>query len=191
MAKPTTPKPPAEVRAILARLQRDIVKLGNIVDAAEGEPGHDWTFEDLARLFAVLDRSGSHHAGLTQQLAAVRDQVKTRAAKSYPRGEAMAVVPGAGVLDLCSVGAKDRWEGVSLVNRIAAQVAEDVAVNPATGEIAPPSHIGHSVAAAIIDVAGLDTASATFRKSTLIKHKLVADDYCERIPGRLSVRFTD
>ena len=178
---------PSEARKILRRLQRDIVALDRLMEC---DSGIEFCFEDLARIYNALDRSGDHCPGLTQQLAAVRDRFREGAAAQYPRGEGAVVVDGAGVLELCSVGAKDVWEGPLLVKTIAARLADE-ATDRETGEIMPPGVLAEKVATAIIDVAGLDTKSQTFRKGKVTSYGLLPGDYVERESGRLSVRFTD
>lgn len=178
---------PSEARKILRRLQRDIVALDRLMEC---DSGVAFGFDDLARIYNALDRAGDHCPGLTQQLAAVRERYRESAARLYPRGEDRVVVDGAGVLELCSVGAKDVWDGPLLVKTLAARCADE-ATDRATGEIMPPAVLAEKVAGVIIDVAGLDTKSQTFRKGKVTSYGLLPGNYVEREAGRLSVRFTD
>lgn len=184
-------RPPEDARRILIRLQRDIAKLGALVDDVAAEvPETPWSFSDWALVLNALDRSGDHVPGLTQQLATVRDAVKHQAAKSYPRGEPNAVVEGAGVLELCSAGAKDVWAGPLLVRTLAARCADE-GFDRTTGEALPPGVLAEKVAETIIDVAGLDTASQTFRKGKVTSYGLVPGEFYERSNGTLSIKWAD
>lgn len=190
MSRNGAPRPPEDARRVLSRLQRDIAKLGVLVDAAEDEPGADWSFNDLAVIFAALDRAGDHFPGLTQQLAAVRDQVRHRAAHAYPRSETQVTLSGVGVLELCRAGKTTRWEGPRLAHHLAARVADE-GVDRESGETLPLGVLCERVADVIVDAAGLDAASKAWRKTSVERYGLDPGEFSESSGGTLSVRFVD
>lgn len=147
----------------------------------------DLTFDEGAALLRALDQSGK---GKTQQLAVVRDGVKTYLAKRFPASIKTALVDGVGQLERSRAGAKTKWQGPELVRTLASRLADE-ALDVTTGEMMPPGVLAARVADVIIDVAGLDTASQTFRKGAITRYGLDPNEYHETSGGTLTVHFID
>lgn len=173
-----------DVTRVLRRIQRAVIELDRLVLAG------DLTFDEAGALLAALDRSGNHPPGLTQQLAVVRDSVKTHCAQTFPKTETSATIDSVGVLERNRVGASTKWNGVPLCRTLGARVADE-AIDTTSGEIKPPAVIADEVVSVLIDVAGLDKSSMTFRKGKVTQYGLNPDDYVETSGGKLSVHFTD
>lgn len=183
-----TPALPPEIDRALHTLEHAVSAL----DAATFTRVPPLTFEQLAQVLARLDRSGAHRAGISQQVAAVVDKAKvtTRAAWTGGRSRESSV-EGVGTLARSGDGTTTVWEGERLARTIAARVAEEVAYDRETGEVAPPAVIGAAVGEALIEVAGLGNKSQTFRVQVIESMGLDPDEYRDRTPGRSSVRWAD
>lgn len=169
-----------------AQIERAISKFDAILDEAlraddESRP----TFEDLAGVLKRLDQSGK---GLTQQLAIVRDRVRSACAKCFPRRPGPIVVEHVGTLDRCLTGATTDWEGKQLALVVAARVADEC-VDPESGEVLPVGVICEKVALAIVACAGLDAASKQWRKTDLGRFGIDPKSYSTTRGGQSSVRF--
>lgn len=174
----TPPLMRADARRIVRRLERDIAALG----ALQG-----LTFEELAVLLRKLDQP---RKGLTQQLASVRDTVRTEARQEFPEGHTDVLVPGAGILKRATAGGSYAYEGGRIARTIASRVADE-AFDQTTGEMLPLGVICERVAQRIIDAAGLDRQSQTWRRGVLEALGLDPADYSDKRAGRSSVRFID
>lgn len=176
----------SDIRKILARLQRDVSALGKAMAQEELD------FNESARLLAALDRTGGpgRREGLTQQLTTLRDLARSRCAQEFPRADKQALVIGAGTLERSNLGAKRVWEGAHLARTLASRVADE-GYDRETGETLPLGVVCDRVAEVLINCAGLDTASQTWRKGEVERYGLVPRDFYEDSGGRPSVHFVD
>lgn len=182
------PHRPRRIDTLAKRVVREIDALGNAVDAtAEDEPD-----ARLAATYALLDRTAEpdREPGATQRLADVRDRLGAILAKRVPYRRTL-TFDGLGVLGATKKGKTYDWDGTRIAAVVAAQVADEV-VDPATGEVPPVGAIAHAAAMAVVECAGLDAPSKSWRSTSLGQRGIEADDYrAEKASGRLGVKWED
>lgn len=143
----------------------------------------------LTRLLRCLDWTRDEPRGAYQQLAVVIDGLKSRLAEKI-RSEGLLDVEGVGRVKFSLKDASEKWDGPRLARVIAAEVADERDVTE-DGEIIPrpPALVAQATAQAIVQCAGLDAPSKSWRKGDLKARGLDPAEFTERSGGRPSVRW--
>lgn len=154
--------------------------------------------EELGRMvtaLALLDRSFSHpKPGATQRLATTLRDLKAHVGQQLKYHEER-VFPGAGVVTRSMSARSYAWsDGRMLAHKIALRAAEESTVDRETGEITPqpPAVLAGAVADALIECAGLDLASCSWRTEALKARGIEPAEHRDvKNPGTVSCRWSD
>ena len=167
------------------RVNEALANLGFAINEVDQLLAKDATLEERAHWLRALDTPID---GLYQQLAQVRDNLKTNMAKQMPRGED--VETSAGTLTWTKVGKKESWDWPLLLPRIASRISDDIFHETAEGggEVPPLAVIAERACRALGNVIGL-TPSKAGRKGEIEKLGLDANHYITSEGGTPSVRF--
>lgn len=173
------------------RLARALV-LWTQTREADADPPAE--LEELAQVFAVLDRSPSpkRQGGVRQRLGLTTDALGQLIGARLPV-EADVPIEGVGVLRRTMSGRSYAWtDGARLAHIIAARAADEYGFSRDDGAQVPPGVLAGAVADELIACAGLDNRSGSWRSTELRGRRINPSDHrVVRSEGRLGARWMD